>query len=163
MSYGGKLVRIEYQCIRFDRQAAGTIDRNIKGQIAVAAASRVGNLICQARQQPIPLQALASRGRGDAGRRTRDLAKFVLFDAISTIIGISLVGLTRIAQVGRWGRGSGRGDGDVGKRQLLGLLRPGAGRRRRDPESCDDARQVSLAIEIQLAAMTRLRRLSRWQ
>ena len=86
MSYGGKLVGIEYQSIRFDRQAAGAVDRNIEGQIAVAAAFRVGNLICQAGQQPIPLQALASRGRSDEGRRARDLAKFVLLDAISTTI-----------------------------------------------------------------------------
>lgn len=148
MAYGGKLVGIEYQCIRLDRQVAGAIDRNIEGKVAVAAAFRVGNLICRARQQPIPLQALASRGRGDAGRRTRDLAKFVLLDAISTTIGISLVSLPGIAQVGRCGRGSGRGDGDIGKRQLLRWLRRGARRRPRDRQSCDDARQVSLAIGI---------------
>jgi hypothetical protein len=154
MAYGGKLVWIEYQCIRFDRQVAGAVDRNIEGQVAVAAAFRVGDLVCRARQQPIPLQALASRGRGNAGRRTRDLAKFVLLDAVSTTIRISLVGLTGIAQVGRYGRGSGRGDGDVGKRQLLRLLRTDAGRRRGDRQSCDDARRVSLAIDIQLAAIT---------
>ena len=153
MAYGGKPVGIEYQCICFDGQTAGTIDRNIEGQIAVAAAFRVGNLICRARQQPIPLQALASCSRSDAGRRARNLAKFILLDAISATVRISLVGLTGIAQVGRYGRGSGRGDGDVGKQQLLCLLREGAGRRRYDRQSCGDARQVLLPTEIQLDAI----------
>src|SRR5258708_10443340 len=97
MPYGGKVVGIEYQSIGFDREEAGAVDRNIEGQIAVAPAFRVGNLICRARQQPIPLQAFASHGRGDAGRGARDLAKFVLLDAISTTIGVSLVGLAGIA------------------------------------------------------------------
>ena len=154
MAYGGKFVGIEYQCIRFDRQTAGAIDRNIEGEVTVAAAFRVGNLICRAWQQPIPFQAFASRGGGDAGRRTRDLAKFVLLDAVSTTIRISLVGSTGVAQVGRCDRGSRRGDGNVGERQLLRLLRTDAGRRGGDCQSCDDARRVSLAIEIQLAAIT---------
>ena len=41
--------------------------------------------------------------------------------------------------------------GDDG--QPVGLLQIGPGRRRGDHQSCDDARRVSLAIEIQLAAM----------
>jgi hypothetical protein len=48
MPYGSKLVGIEYQSIGFDRQVAGAIDRHIEGQIAVAAALRVGNLVRRA-------------------------------------------------------------------------------------------------------------------
>src|SRR6202030_3925529 len=43
--------------------------------------------------------------------------------------------------------------GDVGKRQLLRLLRTGTGRRRDDRQSRDDARRVSLAIEFHLDAI----------
>ena len=74
-------------------------------------------------------KTLAARRRSDAGCTTRDLAEFILLDTTAHIVRISLVGLPGIAQIRRLHRRSGCGDVDVRKRQLLGLLRKGSGRR----------------------------------
>src|SRR5258708_3405461 len=100
MPYRGELVGIEDQRIRLDRQIASAIRHDIEGQVTITATLRIGDLICRTRQQPVPLQALAPGGRSDAGRRTRDLAEFILLYAISTTVRISLVRLPGIAQVG---------------------------------------------------------------
>src|SRR6516162_11369282 len=131
MPYGGKLVGIEYQRVRFDRQVTGAIDDNVEGKVAIIAALRIGDLLCQGWYQPISLQAPPPSGGSDPGRRTRDLGEFILLYAVSAIIGIPLVGLPRIAQVGRCDWGSRCSNGDVGDRQLLGLLRAGRGCRDR--------------------------------
>lgn len=66
---------------------------------------------------------------------------------------LTAVTVSCIRLVGPDGRGRRRGYGNFGKRQLLRLLRTGAGRRRDNRQSRDDARQVSLAIEFQLASI----------
>src|SRR5215472_1554791 len=156
MPDGGELVGIEDQCIRFDRQVAGAIDDDVEGEVAIIATFRVGDLLRQGRYQPIALQTPAARSRSDAGGRARDLAELILLDAIAAIVWVSLVGRPGIAQVRRLDSGSRRYDGYGGKRQLLGLLRTGAGRQRYDRHRGDNARQSRRAAHKRFASCSQI-------